>query len=115
TAHPAMIAAFRDSPDWELRAVRKTGYNIQAGAKAGTLNDYIKSCSRGRAVVSFQYVGKRERAKPAGLKQDSPGQSERDAYVAERRPGLRKLDSTLPCKGITKPDHRCPLGAETSN
>lgn len=57
TSHPSMIAGLRRSPHWELRAVKKTGYSIQAGAKRGTLTGYLDNTSRGRAVVSFQYWG----------------------------------------------------------
>jgi ABC-type polar amino acid transport system ATPase subunit len=61
TSHPAMIAGLRHSPHWELRAVKKTGYRMQSGAKRGAITGYINNTSRGRAVVSFQYRGQNTR------------------------------------------------------
>lgn len=58
TAHPAMIAGLKRSSDWQVSAVKKTGYAVQLGAKRGALTGYIESSSRGRAVVSFQFVGR---------------------------------------------------------
>jgi hypothetical protein len=57
TSHPAMIAGLQRSPNWELRAIKKTGYAVQGGAKRGSLTGYLDNTSRGRAVVSFRYRG----------------------------------------------------------
>jgi GNAT superfamily N-acetyltransferase len=54
-SHPAMIAHCRRSADWRAVAVRKTG---SSSARRFSSN-YRASC--GRAVVSFEYLGRRTR------------------------------------------------------
>jgi GNAT superfamily N-acetyltransferase len=53
TSHPSMIAGLDRSPRWRLIACRPTGYARDRLVAA----KHRRSCSLGRSVVSFEYVG----------------------------------------------------------
>ncbi|MEQ8790235.1 MAG: GNAT family N-acetyltransferase [Pirellulaceae bacterium] len=53
TSHPSMIAGLVRSPRWRLVACKPTGYTRDRLTPA----NYRRSCSLGRSVVSFEYVG----------------------------------------------------------
>jgi GNAT superfamily N-acetyltransferase len=55
TSHPSMIAGLLRSPRWRLVARKPTGYARDRLTPA----KYRHSCSLGRSVVSFEYVGGR--------------------------------------------------------